>query len=42
MFGTTIALALPLIEMESSQIVSTPLKMRVELGKALSQNEIER
>lgn len=41
LFGTTPAPAPPLLELELSQIVSTPLKMGVELGGALSQNKLQ-
>ncbi len=41
MFGTAPAPTPPLLELELSQTVSAPPKLGVELGGALSQNELE-
>jgi hypothetical protein len=41
LFGTAPAPASPLLELELSQTVSAPPKLGVELGGALSQNELE-
>jgi hypothetical protein len=41
LFGTAPAPVPPLLELELGQTVSTPPKLGVELGGALSQNEIE-
>uniref|UniRef100_A0A0E0EJ33 Uncharacterized protein n=1 Tax=Oryza meridionalis TaxID=40149 RepID=A0A0E0EJ33_9ORYZ len=41
LFGTAPALTPPLLELELSQTVSAPPKLGVELGGALSQNELE-
>ena len=41
LFGTALAPAPPLLELELSQTVSAPLILGVELGGALSQNVLE-
>ena len=41
LFGTALALAPSLLELELSQTVSAPSKLGVELGRALSQNKLE-
>ena len=41
LFDTAPAPAPPLVELELSQTVSAPPKLGVELGGALSQNELE-
>jgi hypothetical protein len=42
LFGIALAPAPPLLELELSQTILVPSKMGVELGGALSHNELER